>query len=241
MSEVVALVPARSGSEGVPNKNVRLLGGHPLMAYTIASCRRCALIDRVIVSTDSTEYAKIAMSYGAEAPFLRPAELAENDSPDTDFVEHALNWLLNEGAEPTHIVHMRPTTPFRDPRLVDDAIRTFLASADATALRSVHEMSQSAYKSLEVAPSGWLRLLGSDGTAMDQANIGRQFFPTTFIANGYVDVLSVEFIRATRLLHGDRVLPFITQPVLEVDTEDDMEHLEFQLMREPELLPTVFT
>jgi len=61
------------------------------MAYTIASCRRCALIDRVIVSTDSTEYAKIAMSYGAEAPFLRPAELAENESPDIDFVEHALN------------------------------------------------------------------------------------------------------------------------------------------------------
>jgi len=236
----VALVPARSGSEGVPNKNVRLLGGHPLMAYTIASCRRCALIDRVIVSTDSTEYAKIAMSYGAEAPFLRPAELAGNESPDIDFVEHALNWLLDEGAEPTHLVHMRPTTPFRTPSLVDDAIHSFLDSTDATALRSVHEMSQSAYKSLEVAPNGWLRLLGSDGTALDEANIGRQSFPTTFIANGYVDVLSVDFIRATRLLHGDRVLPFRTQPVLEVDTEDDLEHLEFQLTREPELLPTAF-
>lgn len=209
------------------------------MAYTIASCRRCALIDRVIVSTDSTEYAKIAMSYGAEAPFLRPAELAENESPDIDFVEHALNWLLDEGAEPTHLVHMRPTTPFRDPSLVDNAIRSFLDSTDATALRSVHEMSQSAYKSLEVGPNGWLRPLGSDGTAMDEANIGRQSFPTTFIANGYVDVLSVEFIRATRLLHGDRVLPFRTQPVLEVDTENDMEHLEFQLTREPELLHVV--
>ena len=134
---------------------------------------------------------------------------------------------------------MRPTTPFRDPSLVDNAIRSFLDSTDATALRSVHEMSQSAYKSLEVGPNGWLRLLGSDGTAMDEANIGRQSFPTTFIANGYVDVLSVEFIRATRLLHGDRVLPFRTQPVLEVDTENDMEHLEFQLTREPELLHVV--
>jgi N-acylneuraminate cytidylyltransferase len=154
---------------------------------------------------------------------------------------HALDWLADERREPTNVVHMRPTTPFRDPAVVDLGIATFVANEDASALRSVHEMSQSAYKSLEVAPSGWLQLLGSDGTAMDEANIGRQFFPTTFIANGYVDVLSVEFIRATRLLHGDRVLPFRTQPVLEVDTEDDMEHLEFQLMREPELLTTVFT
>mgnify|MGYP001994768213 CR=1 FL=1 len=210
------------------------------MAFTIAACRRCALIDRVIVSTDSAEYGEIARCYGAEVPFLRPAELAESDSPDIGFIVHALDWLVGEGREPTNVVHMRPTTPFRNPRLVDDAIRSFVVSSDATALRSVHEMSQSAYKSLEVAPSGWLRPMDAVDTAMDEANLGRQSFPTTFMANGYVDVVSVEFIRATGLLHGDRVLPFRTPPVLEVDTEDDMERLEFQLTKDPGLLATVF-
>lgn len=240
MPDTVALVPARSGSKGVPGKNIRLLGGHPLVAWTVAVCRQAELIDRVIVSTDSHDYADVARRYGAEVPFLRPAALAGDDSPDIDFIEHALDWLVTEGTEPTHVVHMRPTTPFRNPRLVDDAIRSFLASADATALRSVHEMSQSAYKSLELTLNGWLRPLDAVDTAMDEANLGRQFFPTTFMANGYVDVLSVEFIRATGLLHGDRVLPFRTQPVLEVDTEDDMEHLAYRLTKDPGLLTTIF-
>ena len=184
LPETVALIPARSGSKGVPNKNVRLLGGHPLMAYTIASCRRCALIDRVIVSTDSAEYAEIASSYGAEVPFLRPTELAESNSPDIEFVVHALDWLADEGREPTSVVHMRPTTPFRDPAVVDLGIDTFVANEDASALRSVHEMSESAYKTLEISPDGWLAPLGMVDTALDAANLGRQGFPFTYMAIG---------------------------------------------------------
>ena len=210
------------------------------MAWTIAACRRAESIDRVIVSTDSAEYREISERYGAEVPFLRPPEFADDNSPDIDWVEHALDYLAIEGHEPAHVVHMRPTTPFRSPLLVDKAINLFLTSTDATALRSVHEMSQSAHKSLELAPNGWLRLLGAADTGLDPANLNRQSFPTTFVANGYVDVLSVEFIRATGLLHGDRVIPYMTPPVLEVDTEDDMGHLEFQLKKDPELLTALF-
>jgi len=209
------------------------------MAYTIASCRRCALIDRVIVSTDSAEYAEIASSYGAEVPFLRPTELAESNSPDIEFVLHALDWLADEGREPTSVVHMRPTTPFRDPAVVDLGIDTFVANEDASALRSVHEMSESAYKTLEISPDGWLAPLGMVDTALDAANLGRQGFPVTYMANGYVDVLSVRFIRSNGLLHGDRVMAFITPPAAEVDTEMDFGFLEYRVASDPSLASSV--
>ncbi|SVD83668.1 uncharacterized protein METZ01_LOCUS436522, partial [marine metagenome] len=211
----------------VPDKNVRQLGGYPLMAWTIAVCLRVESIDRVIVSTDSEDYAAVAEQYGAEVPFLRPSALANDDSTDLEFVEHALERLESGGCRPTHLVHMRPTTPFRDPDIVDEALRQFRNSDGATALRSVHEMSESAHKALEVTSEGWLARLGRIDTALDAANLGRQSFPNTYLANGYVDVLSVAFIRSSGSLHGDRVMAFITPPVVEVDTELEFKFLEF--------------
>lgn len=240
MGKIVALIPARSGSKGVPHKNVRQLGGYPLLAWSIAACLRSAMINRVIVSTDSVEYAALAQQFGAEAPFLRPAEISGDRAIDYDFIVHALDWFAARGDEPEYVVHVRPTTPFRSPQLIDEAITAFKASSQATALRSVHEMSESAYKTFEVAAGGQLKRVGTDSTALDVANSARQQFPATYIANGYVDVLSVAFIRKHRLLHGDWVLPFITPSVAEVDTKDDFAFLEYQLSRAPLLKAQVF-
>ena len=240
MTQIVALIPARAGSKGVPNKNVRMLGGHPLLAWSIAACLKSKSIHRVIVSTDSADYAKLAKELGAEAPFLRPAEISADLSTDYDFVVHALDWLANEGCEPDFLVHIRPTTPFRNPSLIDAAVGEFVNASQATALRSVHEMSESAYKTFEIAAAGQLKRLGLDDTALDSANNARQQFPSTYVANGYVDVLSSAFIRKTGLLHGDHVLPFITPPVVEVDTESDFAHLEFQLEQAPTIVSKLF-
>lgn len=240
MTQIVALIPARAGSKGVPNKNVRMLGGHPLLAWSIAACLKSKSIHRVIVSTDSADYAKLAKELGAEAPFLRPAEISADRSTDYDFVVHALDWLANEGREPDFLVHIRPTTPFRNPSLIDAAVGEFVNASQATALRSVHEMSESAYKTFEIAAAGQLKRLGSDDTALDSANNARQQFPSTYVANGYVDVLSSAFIRKTGLLHGDHVLPFLTPPVVEVDTESDFAHLEFQLEQAPTIVSKLF-
>lgn len=237
---VVALIPARAGSKGVPNKNIRLLGGHPLIEWSIAACRRARLIDRVIVSTDSPEYAELAVRLGAEAPFLRPAEIAGDRATDQDFIVHALDWLAANGGEPDHVVHIRPTTPFRTSPVIDEAIRAFQAAPRATALRSVHAMSESAYKTFEIAAAGQLKRVGSDSTELDAANNARQQFPATYSANGYVDVLSTRFIRERKLIHGDWVLPFVTPVVVEVDTEDDFAHLEYQLARNPEIATQLF-
>jgi len=233
MSKVVALIPARAGSKGVPNKNIRSLGGHALIEWSIAACKKSKRIDRIIVSTDSLEYQSLCRGYGADVPFLRPAAISGDRSTDYEFIVHALDWLAANGGEPQYIVHIRPTTPFRTPELIDVAIEAFSsAGMVATALRSVHEMAESAYKTFEIAPGGQLKRIGSDSTALDAANNARQVFPKTYIPNGYVDVLSTAFIRESRLLHGDHVIPFVTPMVAEVDTEDDFEFLEYQLARE---------
>ena len=240
LSNVIALIPARAGSKGVPNKNVRPLGGRPLLAWSIAACRKSVTIARTIVSTDSPDYASLAEQLGAEAPFLRPIEISGDRATDFDFVVHALDWLKRRGEEPELIVHIRPTTPLRSPGLIDEAVRVFKTSPNATALRSVHEMSESAYKTFELAPGGQLKRLGCNDTMLDGANNARQQFPNTYQANGYVDVLSTAFIRRTGLIHGDFVMPFITPLVVEVDTEGDFAHLEFQLGRAPEIARHLF-
>jgi CMP-N,N'-diacetyllegionaminic acid synthase len=240
MAKVVALIPARAGSKGVPNKNVRLLGGHSLLSWSIAACLKSATIDRIIVSTDSADYASLAIKLGAEAPFLRPVEISGDRSTDYDFIVHAMDWLAAENGVPEYLVHIRPTTPLRDPKMIDDAVAAFMAARDATALRSVHEMSESAYKTFEIATEGQLKRLCAVNTELDSANNARQQFPNTYQANGYVDVLSTAFIRKAKLIHGDHVIPFITPAVVELDAEDDFAHLEFQLTKNPNIPQKLF-
>jgi CMP-N,N'-diacetyllegionaminic acid synthase len=240
MPSILALIPARSGSKGVPHKNIKLLGDHPLIEWSIAACKAAASINRIIVSTDSEEYAQLSRKMGADVPFLRPAELSGDRSTDYDFIKHALDWCSQNGEETEYIVHIRPTTPFRDPTLIDQAVAAFVDHPQATALRSVHPMSESAYKTFEIAPSGQLKRVASDSTELDAANNARQQFPTTYIANGYVDVLSTAFIRQMQLIHGGHVLPFITPVVNEVDTMDDFSMLEMELQNHPEFANRIF-
>lgn len=240
MNSIVALIPARSGSKGVPHKNIRPLGGHPLIEWSIAACLAANLIGRVIVSTDSEEYAELSVKFGAEVPFLRPSKLSQDDSTDFDFIKHALDWLLVNGAEPKYIVHIRPTTPFRLPDMINKAIEMFTRNFQATALRSVHKMSESAYKTFEIASSGQLKAIFAKHTCLDISNNARQSFPETYVANGYVDVLSTDFIRNANLIHGDFVLPFITEEMREIDTEDDFYNCEIELQKKPELLARIF-
>ncbi len=157
MTKIIALIPARSGSKGVRNKNIRDLGGRSILEWSMAACFRSKLIEKTIVSTDSDDYATLARKFGAEAPFLRPAEISTDNSTDFEFIHHALTWLSENDKLPEYIVHIRPTTPFRNPELIDEAIRRFVNHEGATALRSVHLMSESAYKTFEISESSYLK------------------------------------------------------------------------------------
>tara|TARA_B110000438_G_scaffold288301_1_gene321577 strand:- start:421 stop:1068 length:648 start_codon:yes stop_codon:yes gene_type:complete len=214
------------------------------MAWSIAAALRTSAIDRVIVSTDSDHYGQIAKEHGAEVPFLRPTAIANDQSRDIEFILHALDWLADKNEEPDLVVHLRPTTPFRSPVALDAAIQMIsspmaAAGARPTAVRSVHQMSTTAYKSMEI-DGGILRQIGAETTALDHANAPRQNFPVTYLANGYVDVLSTEFIRENGLLHGDQVMPFITSLALEVDVPADFALLEYHLELNPDLSDELF-
>src|SRR5678816_951191 len=124
LGPVLAIVPARGGSKGIPRKNVRLIGGHPLIAYSIAAGLAAEHVDRVLVTTDDAEIADVARLYGADVPFRRPVELAADDTPDLPVFLHALEWLdREEGYRPEIIVHLRPTSPLRQVADIDEAIR----------------------------------------------------------------------------------------------------------------------
>ena len=226
MSDVVAVIPARSGSKGVPDKNIRALAGKPLLSYSIVLARKISIIDRVIVSTDSKKYAKLAKKYGAEIPFLRPPEISGDMNSDYDFIRHLLDSLeVEENYVPDFLVHLRPTTPFRNPELVEKAIETLIENPSATSLRSAHEMPESAYKQFEIA-GDYFKAVGSGSLELDALNKPRQAFPKTYSPNGYVDVLRTSFINKNKLLHGNKVMAFITPRVVELDSSEDFNLLE---------------
>ncbi len=141
-NSIVALIPARSGSKRVPDKNINLLAGHPLIAYSIAAALQSKIFKTVIVSTDSGRYADIARYYGAEVPFLRPAKIAGDTSPDIEWVEYTLKQLRHNGQEYEYFSILRPTSPFRLPATIRRAWQEFLAQEGVDSLRAVEKCRQ---------------------------------------------------------------------------------------------------
>jgi len=241
MSGIAAVIPARAGSKGVPNKNIKLLAGNPLLAYSIAAARSTKSVDRVIVSTDSEYYADIARKYGAEVPFLRPSEISGDNNTDFEWIKHMLDWMRKEDETlPNYLVHLRPTTPLRAPIYIEKAIQCLKKDKEATALRSVHEMSESAYKTVEV-DQNYLKCICSGSFDLDAANMPRQTFPKTYITNGYVDIYRSFYILDNEKLLGDKVIPYITPCAFEIDTLEDFDYLEFLAEKTPELIGALLT
>jgi CMP-N,N'-diacetyllegionaminic acid synthase len=224
---VVSLIPARSGSKGVINKNLRLLKNKSLLEWSIRASRKTEMISRTVVSTNSAEYAEIARNAGADVPFLRPDSISRDNSTDLEFVNHAIDFFEKEGRIPDLIVHLRPTTPFRDPEVMASAIiNTVELKTEFSAIRSVHEMSESAYKSFEIDDTGNLVSVFSKKRELDLSNQSRQTFPNTYSPNGYIDLLDPKFIRDSGMLHGNNVYPFITEQTIEIDNESDLKMAE---------------
>lgn len=228
---VYAIIPARGGSKGIPGKNIKPLAGYPLIAYSIAAAKLSKNVSRTIVSTDSQEIVEIAKRYGGEVPFFRPAELAQDKSTDLEFVVHAINWFReNEGKVPNYLVHLRPTTPLRDPVIIDQAIDEIRQKKVATSLRSGHPASESPFKWFLRDPEGFFSGI-IPGYTNDQLNNPRQSFPDVYIPDGYVDVLKTSFISSSHLLHGDRMIGFPCPHCVEVDSIKDFEFLDFEMKK----------
>ena len=236
-NDILALIPARGGSKGVPGKNIKLLGGYPLIAYSICASRLSKDIARTVVSTDSTEIADIARRYGAEGPFMRPPGISQDDSTDLELFQHAINWFdENEKQTPRIIVHLRPTTPFREPSKIDNAIDSIEKNINSTSLRSAHELAEPPHKEFQLDERGFFKGFFSDDNRLEYYNLPRQLFPKAYHANGYVDIIKTDVVKKTNLLHGSNILGFITPVTTEVDKEEDFEYLEYQLEKQGSLI-----
>lgn len=145
--EVLALIPARSGSKSVPDKNIREIAGKPMLAWSVEHALLSRLVNRVILSTDSEQYAAIGRAYGAETPFLRPAQYATDTALDIDVFRHALQWLAaHEDYHPDIVVQLRPTYPKRNPADIDNMIEMLAADPEADSVRSIALATEVPYK-----------------------------------------------------------------------------------------------
>lgn len=234
---VMGIIPARSGSKSIVDKNLALLCGYPLLAYSIAAARLSHRIDRVLLSTDSDAYAEIGERYGAEAPYRRPAEYSTDKSTDIEFMRHAMEFVRDrEGDLPEYWVHLRPTTPLRDPEKIDAAVGMIEGKPEATALRSAHESPESPFKWFRRNEAGYLTGLTSDDTQLDRFNLPRQRYPVVYIPDGYVDIVRSSFVLDSGALHGNKVLAFESPYCTEVDSTGELELLEFQIRKHGSLL-----
>lgn len=221
--DILALIPARGGSKGVPNKNIRDVAGKPLIAYSIETAEQSGYIDRAIVSTDSEEIAAVAREYDAEVPFLRPAEYAQDLTPDYPVFEHCLDWLQeNENYEPDIIVHLRPTGPLRTADEVDESIEKFQQYPEADSLRSVQSVSKNPYKMWETDEDYLTPFL--EHPEIDEAyNAPRQSLPEVFKTTSDIGLCRRQTIIKKQSILGDRILPYkIHRSTVDIDTPNDM-------------------
>jgi N-acylneuraminate cytidylyltransferase len=235
-TEVLVLIPARGGSKGIARKNIRLYAGFPLIAYSIAAALQAETVTRVIVSTDDPEIAEVARTYGAEVPFMRPAELAADRTTDLPVFQHALNWLTNhEKYNPQIVLHLHATSPVRPQGFIDQAVRLLLEHPEAECVRSVVSPGQNPYKMWQIEPgSGHMRpLMAIEGIA-EPYNTPRQLLPAVYLQTGHVNA-----IRPATILNGSMtgkiILPLIIDAQYEVDMDTlaDWERGEWVLAHNP--------
>jgi len=221
MTEILALIPARGGSKGIPRKNIKSFAGYPLIAWSIAAARRSELVTRVIVSTDDEEIAAVAREWGAETPFLRPAELAQDKTTDLPVFEHALKWLEEvEGYRPEVVIQLRPTSPVRPKSMVDDAIRILLEHPDADCVRGVVPAGQNPFKMWRFNGDGrpLNPLLEVPGIA-EPYNAPRQILPPVYWQTGHIDAIRESTIVNKKSLTGDVIYPLLIDPKYTVDID----------------------
>ena len=219
--EVLALIPARGGSKGIPGKNIKAFAGYPLIAYSIRAGLESEHVNRVVVSTDDEDIASIARDWGAETPFMRPEEYAQDRTLDLPVLQHALDWLAeNEDYRPEIVVWLRPTSPIRPPECVDQAVKQLLAHPEADCVRGVVEAGQNPFKMWTVdEQSGALQpLVGVEG--MDEPfNAPRQSLPSVYWQTGHIDALWTKNVYEKNSMTGDVLYPLFIDPGFTVDID----------------------
>lgn len=238
---VIALIPARAGSKRVPGKNVRTFGGHPLIAYTIAAARGSGVFSRVIVSTDSPEVAELCRHYGAEVPFLRPAEYAGDKSPDIEWIQYTLGKLRAEGEAAEAFSILRPTSPFRLPSTIQRAWAKFLSVPTADSLRAVELCLQHPGKMWLLEGDLMRPLLDDGGVSPPWHSTPYQALPTVYTQNASLEMAWARVPLELGTIAGKRIVPFPTEghEGFDINKPNDWLLAELLLARGEATLPEV--
>lgn len=223
-TKVLGLVPARAGSKGIPNKNIRLLGGIPLLARAVRSGLESGVIDRVLLTTDSAEFADVGKSAGAEVPFIRPPELARDDTPMLPVIQHAVRHVIAEGWSPEIVVLLQPTAPFRLPQDIAKAVQLLRDNPQADSVVSVEVVPDhySPYFLMKVSDNKLLPFM-AEGLKVTR----RQDAPKAYSRNGQFYMTRTETLLAKNSIYGENCIPFVTShEAVNLDTLDDWDAAE---------------
>lgn len=224
--KVLALIGARSGSKGVPNKNIRPIAGKPLMAWIIDAAKNAELVDRVVVSTDSEEYAEVARRYGAEVPFLRPKEISSDNSTDIEYILHALDWLKsNENYIPDIVLRLVPTVPMQLSEDIDACIRALADDPEADSAMVVAEALQHPQKAMKLADDGrggkklvsYISGSGSDAGPLLRQKYEKAYFRANVVAS------RLRTIREMNSLSGNLVRYHIIPQDRSIDVDSELD------------------
>jgi YrbI family 3-deoxy-D-manno-octulosonate 8-phosphate phosphatase len=232
--QVLAIIPARGGSKSIPRKNIKPLAGHPLVAYSIAAALQAKCVTRTIVSTDDEEIAAVARQYGAETPFLRPAEYAQDQTTDLPVFQHALAWFAeNEAYVPDIIVQLRPTSPIRPPDCVDQAVKILTEHPGTDSVRGVVPSGQNPFKMWRIDEEGKMTPLLSVPGIQEPFNAPRQALPATFWQTGHIDAIWTKTVNEQKSLSGKVIFPLIldSRYTIDIDTLKDWQRAESMIFQ----------
>lgn len=239
--KTIGIIPARAGSIRLENKNIKRLGDHPLIAYTISSALESKVFDSVIVSTDSELYADIARYYSAEVPFLRPVEFAGERSPDIEWVEYTLKQLQRKGRVYDCFSVLRPTSPFRRSETIRRAWQEFLSENGIDSLRAVEKCKQHPGKMWVVRGKRMTPLLPLNPSEQPWHSSQYQALPEVYVQNASLEIAWSRIVFDLHTIAGNVVMPFMTQGYegFDINEPRDWWYAEYLLQHNKVELPHI--
>ena len=223
MYNVASIIPARSGSKSLPNKNIQILDDKPLVCHSISYSLECDLVSKTVVSTDCTDIAAIASEWGAEVPFIRPMEYAQDDTTDYYFMRHALDFFENRGMVFDIYILLRPTSPLRPNFLIEKALNVFETFQGVSSVRSVTQIKEHPYRSWVQLDDGSIRGFVED--VFEPYNIPRQSLPKVYFQTGDIEAVSRETLLSGSV-SGTKVFPLVLNHNEMVDIDDNIDFAE---------------
>jgi CMP-N,N'-diacetyllegionaminic acid synthase len=228
--KIIALIPARSGSERIKNKNIKILGTLPLIAHTIRSAIKSKIFDKIIVSTDSKKYASLSKKFGADIPFLRPKNISKSNSPDYQWVNFTIQKLLkDENIQYTHFFILRPTSPFRTSKTIIRAWNLFNKIENAESLRAVEICKQHPYKMWTKNKNFINPLFSKKEFQQPFYNMQFKSLPKIYIQNASLEISKISVLKNYKTITGKKIVPFFTKDYegFDINQNYDFEYAKY--------------